>query len=128
MHLAKGGITEQKGQQHELGVKPHHVGAAVCAVCVTYWTQFFVFREETADNCTDGTVHYGRYQGYTSTATTGRSQVSHLLDGLHELGRTRLGDPAEVVLQFVLGHTHARVLDDERLGVLQAARVLLPNQ
>ena len=57
-----------------------------------------------------------------ATRIIGRELASHsacLLDGIHELGRPRLGNPSQVVLQLVLGHTDTRVLDDEGLGVLR---------
>lgn len=46
------------------------------------------------------------------------SHPSCLLDGIHELGRSRLGNLSQVVLELFLGHANTRVLDDEGLGVL----------
>lgn len=45
--------------------------------------------------------------------------LAHLLDGVHELRRTRLGDLSEVGLQLLLGHAHTTVLKDKGFRVLQ---------
>lgn len=45
--------------------------------------------------------------------------VCYLFDRIHELRSAGLRNPAQVVLELLLRHTHARVLNDQGVTVLQ---------